>query len=400
MELSMIKQRIVTHPSRVIGNIYQGTSVSPYSLPSYSEGVITTTYGNYGWPNPNHRLDVGAPFFQKRFYHTYGGSSVDISFSTLRYKGMMYATIPQYSMPSAIPTAGAYGSQLYDRMKPAQPSWDGLNAFVELKDLPGMLKQRYGRMDDLTKRSSRAADDWVGIQFGWLPLLRDIRNMVEVHRKSQSIMQQLRRDNGRPVRRRVQLFHNSSSTVSAQNGYNLFSPVLLGSMYATVPTATDTTTVTDRVWGSSQFRYWLPEGTRDIEWSKSLLRKIFGFNIRPSVVYNAIPWSWLTDWFTDFGSIVSNLDNGLAERLTADYFYVMRETRTYTRRESTCRMRQGSGSVTVSATSESGQITRSRLYGSPFGWGVTDFDLNPLQLSILGAIGFSRIAGRFPNNPT
>jgi hypothetical protein len=270
-------------------------------------------------------------------------------------------------------------------MKPAQPKMDLLNSIYELKDLPGMLKQRF------TPDLMGAGNYWLSLQFGWLPLLRDVRNFVNTQRTAQQTLAQLLRDNGKPVRRRVQLLDDSTSTITTGTSFG-FHPIQAGN-YSKNPRWTQTRTESDRVWASARFRYWLPPGPRDVEWTNSMLRRIYGLHLRPSVVYNAIPWSWLVDWFSNVGAVVSNLDAGVADRLAADYIYLMRERKVSYKRESFSEFYGGDSKTTFpfSSSAYSEALTQSRVLGNPFGISLSEESLSAMQWSILGALGLSRL---------
>jgi len=105
-----------------------------------------------------------------------------------------------------------------------------------------------------------------------------------------------------------------------------------------------------------------------------------------------IPWSWLVDWFSNTGDILENLDAGVAERLAADYAYVMREYQlTVEQYVSATFKTMGGGTIDVNLQSQSFKFSKYRTPISPFGWNVKESDLSMTQLSILGALGLSRL---------
>lgn len=123
-----------------------------------------------------------------------------------------------------------------------------------------------------------------------------------------------------------------------------------------------------------------------------MLARLYGLRPTPSVIYNAIPWSWMVDWFSNLGDIISNLDAGVADRLSSDYMYIMmqkewvREYYAWGR----FKLRQG-GTFTSDATSTSIAFTKTRHRGGPFGFSAKDGDLSSHQLAIMGALGLSRL---------
>lgn len=121
--------------------------------------------------------------------------------------------------------------------------------------------------------------------------------------------------------------------------------------------------------------------------------RLYGLRPSPSVVYNAVPWSWLVDWFTNLGHVIENVEPGVADRLAADYFYVMRKrSRVKTREASGTFYRSPDGSpVSIHVSQVAASVSKTRISGSPFGFDVKQEDLNGTQLAILGALGLSRI---------
>jgi len=286
-------------------------------------------------------------------------------------------------------TPDAWAASAYSRMKPTQPNFQALNALYELKDLPGMLKQRlsHNGLKDVSNY-------WLALQFGWKPLLADIRNAVRTQINGQKRLQQLMRDNGKPVRRSIQMVNTSDVLSESQgNNYSAIQPILVTQYYGGSPHYRTKKVVNDRVWASAQFRYYLPPGPRDVKWRREMLRRIFGIQYpSPSVIYNAIPWSWLIDWFTNLGDVLENMDSGVADRLGATYFYTMRERSTVREMFSNVDVFRKSGErVTLSGSARSIMSMKARVAGDPFGFNTNQNTLTGMQLSILGSLGMSRV---------
>jgi hypothetical protein len=380
-----LKQRTFNPPATLLGTMTWpngDTQQWHHQMTLGSEACLSD--GHYGWQEPH--MNVGGYFGLRRGKVSYGSCGASLSASNIAYSGLLIATTSAMSTPTTIVDGASYGATAYNRMKPAQPKFDGLNALAELRELPKMLRQRFSF--DLMS----AGNYWLALKFGWEPLWRDVRNLVTTQRQAQAYLRQLLRDNGKPIRRRITLLSDSSSTSQLFTGYNSFYPQFSKGFYVGVPVRLDTTTVTDTIWASARFRYWLPQGSpRDIYWTRKMLSRIYGLHLRPSVVYNAIPWTWMIDWFSGLGDAVSNLDSGVADRLAADYIYVMREKKTERVSQATGNFKTSTGSVSLSAVSTGEQVTKSRVRGSPFGFGITESSLSPMQWSILGALGMSRL---------
>jgi len=121
--------------------------------------------------------------------------------------------------------------------------------------------------------------------------------------------------------------------------------------------------------------------------------RLFGLFPSPAAVWNALPWTWLADWFASTGDILANMDVGVANRLAADYFYVMREKAYVQTADCSCTMFSypNKEPVAVNVTGTRVSAFKSRLAGDPFGFHTSNNNLTGMQLSILGALGKSRL---------
>lgn len=348
--------------------------------------------GHYGFPDFPPGRDVGGSFHIDAATTLYGACMVGSSwgygpYTGTRYEGAYTVDTSSAVLPFSTLDLNAYGATAYNKMKPTKPSFQALNALVELREVPMMLKSRFDQND--LKNISK----WhIALQFGWLPLLRDCQNLVRTQMNGQKRLEQLLRDNGKPVRRSVALQDDFQvlSQVDQVNDFGLFP--IFPYMATRSPRQRVMVTSRDRVWATARYRYWLPPGPRDINWRRRMIAAIFGFQPTPSVVYNAIPWSWLVDWFSNTGDIIANLDAGVADRLAADYFYIMRHIQNSRQTTTTGWYRNQNGEeFSASGTSLAVASSKMRGQGDPFGWNIAQNSLNGMQLSILGALGISRL---------
>ncbi len=354
----------------------------------------TFAYGEprVGYPKLLGKENVGGAFYVYGRNVSRPGTSVPLikggqPYKEHNYSGTLHSNI---SFPSLPPYKGPdeFGAEAYAKLRPDNAIMGGLNAIYELKDLPGMLRQRF-----LNNGLKDIGNYYLALKFGWEPLLRDIRDFVTNQRKAQERLQQLLRDEGKPVRRRIDLrdVHDLSTAVTWQNNAGL-DPVFVDYFYGggVFDTITDNY---DKVWASAQFRYWLPGGPRDVYWRRRMLAAIYGFNPTPKVVWKAIPWSWLVDWFSNVGFMIANLQSDIADRQAADYAYVMRHSGTSVRKTHKCVLNDAMTNAwfPFEANGYSDSFTKMRTRASPFLPALKDSDLSPVQLSILGALGLSRL---------
>lgn len=350
--------------------------------------------GHYGYPHFGDRKNVGGPFFLNGTNTNYGYTSSEMFWrggaTNASYTGRLYVEPTAFGIWTASESDSGlgWGAEAYKKMKPAKPEFNALNAAYELRELPALIRQRY-----LSSGLRGIGSYYLALKFGWEPLLSDTRKMIDLQRHYQKVLRQLLRDNGRPVRRGITLRETMSTpTVTGGTSYSVFKPILVTQYYAEPPKYRQTVYETDKIWARARFRYWLPGGPKDMVWQLKMLARIYGARPSPAVVYNAIPWTWLIDWFTNLGDVVDNLDAGVADRLAADYCYVMRTKKTIREVEASGKFRRKDGSqFSVSASSTAEAFIKTRHRGDPFGFGENRNDLSPTQLAILGALGLSRI---------
>ena len=368
--------------------------------PAYSSNVMAAEMylghtGHYGYPDFPDDKNVGGPFrlYKRSIVHEpsaaselWGGGP-----NGYYYVGSLVADGKYLSYQTGNPDGTAWGATAFRRMKPTKPTFNALNAIYELKDVPSMLQQRlsHNGLKDV-------GSYYLALEFGWAPLLRDIRDFVNNHRKAEKKLKWLLHHNGKPVRCRVDLASTSTDPIVYQSSpvYTAFSPILSPtSFYVGVPSYRATEYTQDKVWASARARYWLPGGPRDIAWTKKMMYRLYGMSTpSPAQIWKAMPWTWLVDWYSNLGDVLQNLDAGVADRLAYDYGYVMRQVQTVNEQFSygTFKLRNG-GTQTVTASSISKSTYMSRLSGDPFGWNTNQASLTSMQLSILGALGLSRL---------
>jgi hypothetical protein len=358
--------------------------------------LITGASGNYGYPDFPFARNVGQGFYLTQNSDLYGRAECGKIWGTGPYRNSSYegALRCEVGRGGLYPGWGDYtGASLaaaaYNKMKPTKPDFQALNAIYELREVPSLLRARFHHND-----MKNIANWHLALQFGWLPLLRDTLNAINLQRKMQKRLAQLLRDNGKPVRRKVILRDETTAPSTTVDGedWSAFLPYLVTYFYAAAPRRRQVEYERDRVWAAARFRYWLPPGPKDIRWTRNMIARIYGFQVTPQVVYNAIPWSWLVDWFSNAGDVIANLDVGVADRLAADYFYIMRQVH-YVRQSTSTGwfFRQNGEVVKVSGTSYATATVSTRGVGDPFGWATPENNLSATQLSILGALGMSRL---------
>jgi hypothetical protein len=154
-----------------------------------------------------------------------------------------------------------------------------------------------------------------------------------------------------------------------------------------------TTSSYKRIWFTGAYSYYLSEDTTNLGRYRMYAEKaryLLGFELTAEVLYELAPWSWLIDWFTNLGTLVSNATKLSQDGLVIRWGYLMTEqvnTVTYTLsgvRSHDLRTTLGPSTLTLSTT------RKSRVKASPYGFGLNPSSFTARQWSILAALGMTR----------
>lgn len=342
------------------------------------------------------------------------------------YDGFMGVTpyIPSPE-PSFLNLSG-WGAKGYSRTMPLHPIYQLGVSLVELKDVPHMLTQTLhglkalGSLENALKGISSVrellrrfrsiprdtGDTYLYGAFGVAPMLQDLLFLFQMREKLDKKISWLRRHNGKPVRRKITLDTGGFSENVARNlaPSSTCFPVLSSFLYAPGMSVSQPfpvlKTYQRRIWFAAKYRFYIPELAKDPRIappSGGLVRDLLGLSPDPSVVYKATPWSWLLDWFTSVGDVISNIYLRAKYQVVAEYAYVMAsETFTYAApgyvevNLGTYNLGWKNGTRKVSGVSRTIYEFRQREVANPYGFGVTYASLSAYQWSILAALGLSR----------
>lgn len=321
------------------------------------------------------------------------------------HHGPLYPINPNgaYRPPSAESddvTLDAWGTKAIALCKPTSPVVDLSVALGELirEGLPSIIgaqtwKTRAG--------DSRAAGgEYLNVQFGWLPLISDVRKAAYAVRESDKILAQYERDAGRLVRRNYEFpLEKSIQELTPLENVEPFTGgnSLRAPHYKNWPLTADqrrvyrTRETTIRRWFSGAFTYYIPtsyDSRSNIARHAALADKLYGVSVDPETLWNLAPWSWALDWFGNVGDVVSNVSDFLTDGLVMRYGYMMEHSivkDTYTL-PSPLKEKYGNGAISCSFFTE----VKKRRPATPFGFGLTYDGLSTKQKSILAAIGLSR----------
>lgn len=380
---------------------------------------------------PNGAWSGGGPFYTRRrtVRHTSKGPLVATRFDVTEVSSPAGCSAggvpikPQFSLTkvSGHPTYSSQKADLvphqatgYARTRPGNPV-AGLGQFlVELRDLPrvpfrgiwsipfrDIPKVLYSKL--LTFKN--LGDEYLNVVFGWMPFVKDLRDMYNLWKTLDKQMAKLVRENGKAIRRRTTLLDDNSVTQSVEEfsfpfAYVWGAPSNWGSGHSRV---TVTSRKTKKVWYVARYKYYIPD-TSSSMWNARARLALFGALPTPELLWNVMPWSWLIDWFGNMGDVISNASFNAVDNLVSLGAYTMCHT---TEEICACTEVSRPGEHIESPTPpyivkkwdsvdfsyQSIQYTESkvRIGGTnPFGLDAKLSGLSPYQLSILAALGLSR----------
>jgi len=379
------------------------------------KGTQVTVSEGHPWRSRDKRMlgDVGGDFFTQRKYVRGKSQPIrltnDVSFANAgriitdhsRYDGPIAPTNPANLLfppanNSSNGVLNTVGATAIARCKPTNSVANLTTALTELyhEGIPKAIGARFWQSRTLSARN--AGDEYLNLEFGWKPLVGDIRSLANAVANADALLAQYERDAGKVVRRRYNFPTNSSRSTevfaanvrpyvtTTQGTYTKAEPNL-GSVIRTRETVL-------RQWFSGAFTYYLPTGydSRSSAARSALLaKKILGLSLTPDIVWNLTPWSWAVDWFSNTGDVISNLTDWATDGLVLRYGYVMEHTitsDTYTYSGNTGLI---DGNVRVPPLTLVTE-TKIRRRANPFGFGITWDGLSPRQLAITAALGLTR----------
>ena len=375
----------------------------------YKGNQVTDSMG-HPWPSRNRGTfqgDLGGEFYTVRTSaevlnpEPQGMKAVDLSNKITRhYIGPIYACRPVDMFAPSLPTFDtsleSAGTTAISRVKPTNSVADTSTALGELlkdglPDLPAIHTLR-----DRTLHVRNSGKEFLNVEFGWQPLVSDVRKFAHAVSHAHSVLAQFRRDSGRMVRRKYYFPAITSTSVvsDSPNGRAFYNPT--ATIFTDPKVASTNLLITDFTW---QQRWFSGAFTYHVPGSNSLFGKLeryaleadklLGIQLTPEVLWELSPWSWAIDWFSNLGDVVSNLSDWSTYGLVMQYGYMMEHSirrRTYARPTTGLIDRSVSASPIV-LTIES----KRRIKANPFGFGITWEGLNPLQLAIAAALGISRL---------
>jgi hypothetical protein len=358
--------------------------------------------------------DIGGDFivYRQEYEQSPGIVSYDISKSVnpnaagYHYRGPQFASLSKVGLSdwpdpdrSSFSELKAIGTTAISRCIPTNPIF-GLTQFLgELREgIPRLVGTDFFRQRSALARS--AGSEYLNVQFGWFPLVSDVRNFAYAVGNSNEILAQYERDSGKRVRRQLTVKDEREVETDSWFGHSACpTPVLTPDFYSSSADTvlTRTRTIKRKQWFSGCFTYYLAPEKSGEQGRKRWLQeanKLFGVRLTPETLWNLTPWSWGVDWFANVGDVLHNASAFANDGLVMPYGYMMEQC-SISDHWSNSGFQYKTSGMPSSFTQKFTVTSKQRVKATPFGFGIDLSTLSGRQLAIVSALGLSRSGSIF-----
>lgn len=275
---------------------------------------------------------------------------------------------------------------------PTNPKADLSTALMELyrEGVPSLVgAQTLARRSHAAKS---AGSEYLNVQFGWAPLVSDVKKACKAIIDQDQILSQLHRDSGKQVRREFEFPRDATATITTLSLNAYPKPWYTTSQwnnYGQNPTQEDR--LVRKVWFSGAYTYYIDPAVYEDRLRSIVQQAHFLYNVRltPDLLWNIAPWTWLVDWFVGVGPVLENVNLFTNDQLALRYGYVMETTvKSRTFRWPGLSWASGNPQPPVKGTWKG--TRKRRVVADPFFVGLVNESLTLRQLAILSALGISR----------
>jgi hypothetical protein len=338
------------------------------------------------------------------FFSSTDGVNVIVEKSFPLYVPIVYndAVFPPFARSSDA-TLQAVGTVAISRCSPANSVANLAVATLDtFKDgLPHLLGHSF--WEDRTRLARNAGDEYLNVEFGWNPLVNDVKSFAQGVAEMGDLQSQFFRDSGKDIRRRYSFptqvtTVDTSLTAPGRVAGGPFDLMVLdqnvaGQRNGAVVRSRRTTV--DR-WFSGAFTYHAPpEFFGSTGEHLAHASHILGLELNPEVLWQLAPWSWAADWFSNAGDVVNNLNNYSVNGQVLRRGYIMehtvvRDVYSYVGDVGfdPVKVNFAGHPVSFVVCSE----TKIRRRATPFGFGVSLSSISPAQIAIMAALGLTFLA--------
>lgn len=275
-----------------------------------------------------------------------------------------------------------HGATAINRTIPTAPN-------VSVAQTIGELKQG---LPDLALRALRRGDvagEFLNQNFAVLPTIADFQAYRDTSKKAEEILAQWRRDSGRRIRRRYAFDEETSTEVVVKAGYLAGARITMRGNLVGTQKCTITTTTTRKWWFSGAYRYIIPKAQYGFAAKLQDYNRLWGIMPTASTAWELSPFSWLLDWETNIGDVISNASLLGQDGLALTYGYIMCHSNVRTEYLWQGEVYRGTVKFPLEVRSVVHQDIKQREPARPYGLGWTIESLSAKQIAVLAALGLS-----------
>lgn len=406
----------VPQPSLYIEKCWDSTNSGPPYRSGQSFSSLKIEFPRFGLKAVGSYNSKGNPALPPGSWEEYRGGFTDPVFQGDPRADINYINAGSSpSDQSVFPSMSPFTATAFSKTKPPLGEANLAQFLIEFRETPRMLKTTAKGFRDLwrsiggdakiPRQPKKYADQFLNVQFGWLPFVSDLIKLNKVWWDSQRFIAQRIRDNDQWVRR-SRVLQQTESSVRLNRSLNhsgcwpsanfrmlnLCREMTVEGGTCKIFSETWQDSVL-KVWAEGAFKYYRPEFDSSLadhgstQAHLSRLLTIYGARINPAVLYKVTPWTWFIDWFTNLGDIIDQ-DNAIFNDGTiAKYLYVMHKQESIIRQVSFFNFYSGPLLLEWQRLVSSKQRSRA---DNPYGFGLTWEQLSPKQIAIIAALGLSR----------
>lgn len=204
------------------------------------------------------------------------------------------------TIPFTAPNTSYYRTLALANLSPYRSAVNLPLFLFELRELPSMIRQ-LGRVLKKQVRATDVAGGYLAYSFGWAPLVSDLLSLFDLSKKIEDRKAYFRKlESGTRVKRQL-------GTITVRNTPNFItdSAAHAGSSEAAVYyRGLLKLEETQKWWFTANAKLRVPLNMSNADLHSLSRRQILGLRINPADLWDAIPWSWLIDYFTNIGDIL------------------------------------------------------------------------------------------------
>lgn len=361
-------------------------------LPASSESIDSFTH-NLTFLG---KFDVGGPMLLQRVNYQrvlpriyLGGQHVG---SDVVFGQSLASPYGHPAVPSDISQWGT-GATAISRSIPTAPEFQAVTAFREFRSDGVPSVPAFSFWKKRVQLARQSGDEYLNVQFGWLPLISDMRSFARSVNKSEAILNAYHA--GSDMDTRVG-YHFPTTDETATFTDNPLCYLAGDNTYSGRLSVNSFARQTKKTWFSGTFTYHLPASDAQMSrLGRHILdaQKLLGVVPTPENIWNSSPWTWGADWFANIGDVMTNVSNLGPNGSALRWGYLMSSVRTELKISSP--QQQLKSGVWVSSGSQTRvNEWKKRIAAHPFGFGVTDLDLSSTQRAVIAALGLTRFPRR------